>query len=401
MINDIYFKTQVKDEIFEEIKKESKEIGYYDLPLKDTSNIKAFAKTIKKKNIAVLGIGGSSLGAFCIYKFLKHKNKSLKKLSFLDTTDPILLESKLNEIDLKDTFFFVISKSGNTIETISILKYILSKIKISKENCSVITDEGSNLEKFAKANDLNTFYVPSNVGGRFSVFSEVGLLPLASSGIDIELLLKGAKYIRTSFFDKGEFYKKLISKAYKYGSFANDININVVFSYSETLRAFNAWYIQLWAESLGKTKNNLEKVGLTPVGIVGPLDQHSFLQLISEGKEDKSLTFISIENFENELSIPNISLKGLENMDFLNEVKFCDLINLQAESTLKSLKDTNISLDLIKLKEVSELSIGKLLYYFELLTSITAKVLKINAYDQPGVEKGKLILKRKLKENCE
>lgn len=395
---DNYNPTISDSDIFSEISKEMEHIGYYNLPLQDTKHFKNFALGVKQKHIVVLGIGGSTLGTYAIYKFLKRSKNLQKQLIFLETTDPIDIQSKLKRVELNDTLFLVISKSGTTIETIAIFKYINSLVKCDSSNCVVITENDSKLNSFAKANNLQTFEVPKNVGGRFSVFSSVGLLPLAIVGIDIDALLSGAKEIRDSFFSKSEAFKRVVKKARFFTENKNCYNINVVFSYSSRLEGFNKWYIQLWGESLGKIDINKTNQGLTPMGIIGPVDQHSFLQLIVEGRRDKTVTIIKVEDFDNHLTIPNITLNSLQELDYINDLEFASLINMQADATIESLNALkDIPCDVITIDSVDEKSIASLMFEYELLTSVCARFMSINAYDQPGVESGKVILKQKLK----
>ena len=145
------FNPTISDEdIFNEIVKEKEHIGYYNLMHQDTSLFKEYAATVKQSNIVVIGIGGSTLGTYAIYKFLKHSKNLSKKLYFLETTDPIDIKSKVEAIDLNDTLFIVISKSGTTIETVSIFKYINSLVKCDKNNTLVITEKDSKLNEYAK-----------------------------------------------------------------------------------------------------------------------------------------------------------------------------------------------------------------------------------------------------------
>ncbi len=385
-------------DIFNEIKKEKDSIGYYNLVHQDTKEFKEYAKEVKQKNIVVIGIGGSTLGTYAIYKFLKHSKILSKKLYFLETTDPVDIKSKIEAIDLEDTLFIVISKSGTTIETVSIFKYLNSLVECDKSNTLIITENDSKLNKYAQSNDIKTFEIPKNVGGRFSVFSAVGLLPLAIVGIDIDELLSGAKDVYDSFFDKRESYERVLKKARFFVEYKNSFNINVVFSYSSRLDGFNKWYIQLWGESLGKIDINSTRQGLTPIGIIGPIDQHSFLQLIVEGRRDKTVTVIKVDDFANDLKIPAVKLVGLEELDYLDNIEFSSLINKQADATIESINNLNdIPCDVITIDRVDEKSCASLMYEYELLTSVCAKFMYINAYNQPGVEAGKIILKNKLK----
>ena len=378
--------------------KETDEIGYYNLAHQDTAHFKEYASSVKRSNIVVIGIGGSTLGTYAIYKFLKHSKELTKKLYFLETTDPIDIHSKLHDVDLEDTLFIVISKSGTTVETISIFKYLHTLVKIDKSNTVIITEFDSKLNTYARANDMKTFEVPKNVGGRFSVFTAVGLLPLAIVGIDIDELLRGTKEIHSSFFSKSDEYDRLINKARFFVENKNNFNMNVVFSYSSRLEGFNKWYIQLWGESLGKLDVHKTHQGLTPIGIIGPIDQHSFLQLIVQGKRDKTLTVVKVEDFHSDLEIPAVTLEGLEELDYLDGLKFSSLINMQADATIEVINNLgDIPCDVITIDGISESSIASLMYEYELLTSICAKFMHINAYDQPGVESGKIILKKKLK----
>ncbi len=394
---DNYNPTISNTNLFNKIIEEKESIGYYNLVHQDTSEIKEYALHVKQKNVVVIGIGGSTLGTYAIYKFLKHSKELSKKLFFLETTDPIDIQAKLDGVDLKDTLFIVISKSGTTVETISIFKYINSLVKIDKSNTVVVTEFDSKLNAYAKIHQMKVFEIPKDVGGRFSVFSAVGLLPLAIVGIDIDEILRGIKEVYDSFFEKKEVYRNIIKKARFFVEYKNNFNINVVFSYSSRLEGFNKWYIQLWGESLGKMDINSTRQGLTPVGIIGPIDQHSFLQLIIGGKRDKTVTVIKVDDFDNHLKIPAIQLDGLEELDYLHDIEFSSLINMQADATIEALNNLNdIPCDVITIDGVSESAIASLMYEYELLTSVCAKFMYINAYDQPGVESGKIILKKKL-----
>jgi len=159
-----FYQIKSNTEIFERIEAERESIGYYDLPYQDTTEIKHYAQSITKKHIVVLGIGGSSLGARAIYEFLLPSNNYYKDLLFLETVDPLKINHCLKKVDLHDAQFLIISKSGNTIETISIFKYLNSLVEIDSSNCTIISEAKSSLTQFAKDSNIKTFDLAENVG---------------------------------------------------------------------------------------------------------------------------------------------------------------------------------------------------------------------------------------------
>ncbi|WP_170000885.1 glucose-6-phosphate isomerase [Campylobacter sp. RM16189] len=378
---------------------ESGDIGYYHLPELGGDILTSINKLENKfkdiKNIVLVGIGGSSLGVKALKCLLKSRKKpDSKELYFLDNVDPFSFEKLLDKLKFNDTLFIISSKSGTTIETITLFKCILDKFKPSNlsQNFLIITDPNSPLEIYAKENDIVYFNIPKNVGGRFSVLSAIGLVPLSLCGYDIKALLEGASECKKQFLnDKDD---TLMHKAYHYATHKN-AKINVIFSYSDRFLAFNDWYVQLWAESLGK-KKGFKRYGLTPVGLIGSRDQHSFLQLIMDGVKDKTVTFIKILDHDSTITTPNINLNNLEACNFANGLSLSDLINAQCDATTHALIQEGVSVDLISIDRLDEWHAGYLIYYYELLTSATGIMLGINTYDQPGVEAGKRILKTML-----
>ena len=373
-------------------------VGYYDLPALSNGIIEQISKLKKSlpnfKNIALVGVGGSSLGVKAIYEMLA---KSQKNLIFFDNLDPFLIASNFNKISLDDTIFIISSKSGTTIETISIFKCILERFKIVNfENFIIISDPNSPLEIYAKARNIRVFNIPKNVGGRFSVLSAVGLVPLGLSGVDVSEILNGAMACKAQHLGGDD--DTILQKAYHYARHET-AKINVLFSYSSRLASFNDWFVQLWAESLGK-KRGYKRVGLTPVGLIGSKDQHSFLQLIMEGAKDKTVTFITAKKHEDQnLKLSNLSLDGLQSCDFTNDLEIASVLNAQARATMQALKSENISVDEIRLDSLDAWHSGYLVYYYELLTSATGLMLGINTYNQPGVELAKLLLRQNLEQN--
>ena len=393
-----FYQIKSNTEIFERLKVERKDIGYYNLPYQNTTDIKKYAQSITKKNIVVLGIGGSSLGARAIYEFLLPSNNYHKDLLFLETVDPLKINHCLKKVDLNDAQFVVISKSGNTIETISIFKYLNSLVEIDRNNCTIVSEADSTLTKFADDNQIKFFDLAKDVGGRFSVFSVAGLVPLAMVGVDIDNLLNGCKRVANSFFEQSEYYKPIIRKARFLVENKNRFNINIVFSYSSLLESFNKWYVQLWAESLGKVNVNGTRQALTPIGLVGPVDQHSFLQMIMDGVRDKTVTFIKIGNLKDNTIIPKTPSNKFDKLAWgcAEGFSFNELLNMQADATIQSIQEQDdIPCDVISIRTVDEYNIAKIMFSYQLLVSCIGAFLQINTYDQPGVEYGKINLAEK------
>jgi len=226
-------------------------------------------------------------------------------------------------------------------------------------------------------------------------------VPLAMVGVDIDNLLAGSKRVFNGFFEKDKYYRPIMEKSRFLVENKSRFNINVVFSYSAALEGFNKWYIQLWAESLGKKNINSTRQGLTPIGLIGPSDQHSFLQLIMDGVRDKTVTFIKINDHKTNSVIPSSAEKDMSildySFDYSDKFTFNNLINLQADSTIESIaNEKDIPIDVITISTVDEYNIGKLMFAFQLVVSAVGQFLQINTYDQPGVETGKEILIGKL-----
>ena len=365
---------------------ESGEIGYYHLPTTSQKFLNTDFSDIDYDEVVVIGIGGSSLGTKAIYEMIK--DETTKPMFFLENPDPRDIKDKLNKI--KKPLIFVISKSGKTIETISIFKKVINhfNLKPKAKNLKVITDENSPLDEFAKTWEIDSFHIPKNVGGRFSVLSAVGIVPLLAAGIYPKNLLLGAKEFRDAFFEKKEWH--LCVKAAFYAENYKKYPVNVMFAYSTLLNSFKEWFVQLFGESLGKNGKEI-----MPVGHIGSIDQHSFLQLLMEGMGKKTITFIKVNSFETPLIIPDIKLPHLEATNFVNGHSFEELINKECESTKEALLAKEYPIDEIIIDDLSLKNIGKLIMYYEMLTSAIGSLLEINTYNQPGVELGKTILRNK------
>ncbi len=205
--------------------------------------------------------------------------------------------------------------------------------------------------------------------------------------------MRGAAGITQRFFERKE--EHILHKALTYFTHKNHISMNVLFSYSSLFTYFNAWYVQLWGESLGKINAMGERVGLTPIALIGSIDQHSFLQLIVQGVRDKSVTFLSLNPTHSaQPSIPNLQIPFLESTNFVNTQSFATLLNNQRIATMQTIENEGILTDCIEVMSLCEESVGILIAYFEVLTSCMGQLFEINTYDQPGVEFGKARLKK-------
>ena len=405
-----------KIEKAEKAMEEKRKIGkmdWRDLPYNQddvVEDIISYAESVKGKFDAfvVLGIGGSALGPLAVQQAINHpyynelpkeKRNGYPKLYVADNVDPEKLVCLFETIDVTKCLFNCISKSGSTSETMSqfmIIKEMLSE-KLSKEEAAkhivCTTDKvNGNLIKIAKEEGYKTFIIPSGVGGRFSELTPVGLLPAAMCGINIKELLKGAAYMDELSKEK-DIYK---NPAYMYAvlhyiGMKQGKNISVVMPYADSLKLISDWYAQLWAESLGKKKDNdgnIINAGQTPVKALGVTDQHSQVQLYTEGPYDKIVVFIGVEKFKRTITIPKI-YGDIPSLGFLGGITQNKLIQTEQMSTeyalLKSGK-TNLT---ITLPEVNEFTLGELLYMFEVATGFAGELLNIDAFNQPGVEEGK------------
>ncbi|KAA6231152.1 glucose-6-phosphate isomerase [Campylobacter sp. LR264d] len=386
------YASRINDEL------ESGEVGYYHLT--DTSQILVnesleFIKGKEHiKNIVLVGMGGSSCGVKALRDMLFDEKQNDRKLFILDNTSSHSFLEIIKQISLENSLFLITSKTGSTIEVISLFKLIIAHFNIKEVDFHkyfvFITDINSKLHKESENLGIKCFFIPNNVGGRFSILSAVGIVPLCFCGYNANSLLQGAKACFEDFFKHKK--DELLQKAYHYCTHKN-ANINVLFSYSDAFKGFNEWYIQLIAESLGK-KQGYKRIGLTPIALIGARDQHSFLQLIMDGPKNKTITFLKIKDSTKSLHIPNICFKFLDSLS--NNVSLHDLLNAQCDATMHALIAENLSVDVIELERLDAWHCGYLMYYYELFTSLCGIMLGINTYDQPGVEIGKLILKNLL-----
>lgn len=369
------------------------ELEFFDLHKADTSVIKEIGKYSRGfENFLLLGIGGSALGPRSILEALSplHNLKNRPRVFIYDNVDPATLKNILELIDLKRTVINVITKSGSTAETIAsfmiIWKRLQEQLLKPEEHIIVTTDpEKGNLRKIVKDYCLMSLPIPQGVGGRYSVLSAVGLLLAETIGISSDDMLKGAK----DFHDKCMNADLWQNPAYLFSlslylmQKLKDRNITVIMPYADRLKSFSEWFCQLWAESLGKDGN-----GLTPYPSLGTTDQHSQLQLWMEGPEDKVVVFLSIEDYDTDINIPEV-FQNMEGLSYLSGHSLGELIRIEQEASEIALAKNGRPSITIKLPRIDAYHLGQLFHFFEISTAVTGFLYGINPFNQPGVEEGK------------
>ncbi len=387
-------------------------LPYRDLPYQDDMVASVLASARAKQgqfdNVVVLGIGGSALGTIAVhtacahpfYNLLADKDRKGPRLFVMDNVDAAQFGALADMLDFRRTLFITISKSGSTAETMTQFLICRQKQidtlgqKKHAENMIVITDrEKGYLRPIAQQEGYETFPVPDGVGGRFSVFSAVGLLPLALTGVDIKNLLAGAALMDGSCKEpRLRRNPAFMSAAIQILFYNRKKPMSVMMPYSQALRDVADWYRQLWAESLGKVRkagSREENVGPTPIKALGVTDQHSQVQLYREGPNDKIFTLLGVENFGRELPIPE-AFEDVAGVGYLGGHTMNELMEAERRATAYALVKSQRPNVTISLPAVNEFTVGQLLYMMEVQTSFAGELMKINAYDQPGVEEGKV-----------
>jgi glucose-6-phosphate isomerase len=379
--------------------------------LADRIRAAAEAKAGRHDDVVVLGIGGSALGTIALRTALLHpfhnqlpaeKRGGLPRLHVLDNVDPVPLAAFFDEmIDLERTLFILISKSGTTAETMA--QYLTAVELIEnclgadavKDHLVAITDrEKGVLRPIANRRKLESWVIPDGVGGRFSVLSPVGLVPAALAGIDIHALLEGAAEMdrRSRGGDPLRNPAALFAAIHYLADTRHDARISVMMPYASGLKDVADWYAQLWAESLGKAENRAGKavhVGQTPVKALGATDQHSQVQLYREGPFDKVTTFLRVEHPRSDLRIPELH-PDEPKLAYLGGHTFGELLEAERTGTELAMTDAERMNLTISLPEVSAHAVGQLLYALEMATAISGELYDIDAFNQPGVEAGKI-----------
>ncbi len=384
-------------------------LGFLDLVdgAPKTAELRAFAEGIGQafSDVVVLGIGGSALGAIALRGALcspvwnalsDEQREFFPRLHVLDNVDPDTMASLLERIRLGSTLFVVISKSGGTAETMA--QYLIVREKLEAElgesyrrHLVFITDpERGALRRIAGSERIVSLDVPPNVGGRFSVLSPVGLLPAALIGIDVDALLTGAAEM-AALSDQDD-VERSPAGLYAMLQWLADSELglrnHVLMPYSDRLRDFADWFVQLWAESLGKISPQGGGVGPTPIAAVGVTDQHSQVQLFMEGPRDKTVTFVSVATHDADVPIPRLHA-DIPEVAYLGGHSLGTLLEVERRATAGALAQRGRPSMTLELERVDAWHLGALIMFFQVATVLAGDLYGVDPLDQPGVELGK------------
>ena len=394
--------------------RESGRLGFFELPYERevTQQIRRFADGAGQAfdTVVVLGIGGSALGTLAMQQALlpPHWNEldleardGYPRLYVLDNIDPTTIGPLLDRIDVRRTLFNVVSKSGTTAETMAQFLIVRDRLRATlqdddayRRHLLFTTDpEAGVLRRLAREENVATLPIPANVGGRFSVLSAVGLLPAAIVGIDIEALLGGARAMdercRTDALERNP--AGLFAVLQHLFDVEAGAPIHVMMAYSDRLYGVADWFRQLWAESLGKRRNlRGEDVhrGPTPVKALGATDQHSQVQLYMEGPFDKTITFLGVSAFTQDVAIP-AAYEQIDSIAYLGGRTLGELLHAEARATADALAREGRANMTLELPELSAHGLGQLFMLLQIATVYAGALYDVDPLDQPGVELGK------------
>ena len=364
----------------------------------DIKAAKAAAATIAQytKTVAVLGIGGSSLGGQALTALTR---AATPKVEFHDNPDPFSWEKALKRFDLKKTHFVAISKSGGTAETLMQVLTAAEALeragvkKLAKHFTIITEPHASPLADFADSIGATKLDHPLGVGGRYSVLTMVGLLPSLLMGIDVKKLRAGAAAVLADTLaakapaDAASASGSALAQAL---ASQNKLATVVLWPYADTLSVFGGWWKQLWAESLGK-----DGKGSSPLSVLGPVDQHSQLQLFRDGPGNALFTLITVDTKGKGARAPAARAKKLK-LDYLAGKRLGDLVDAEARATAQTLFKNGRPVRVIHLAQVDEFHMGALMMHFMLETILMGRLMGVDPFDQPGVEEAKILARQYL-----
>jgi len=383
-------------------------VGFVDLAgdgelLRQVETFAAQARG-KYDDVVILGIGGSALGPIALrtalrpsgWNMLDDKERGgFPRLQVLDNVDPETIAALLSRLRLERTLFIVTSKSGGTAETMSQFlivhdRLVSAKLDVTKQMVFVTDPKQGALRPLAEQLKVPALDIPPNIGGRFSVLTPVGTLPAALIGIDVKSLLSGAGEMAKRC-DTADLTKNPAG-VYAMLQWLADTQLRkaiaVFMPYSDPLRDFAAWFVQLWAESLGKKRPDGTSVGSTPLAALGATDQHAQVQLFMEGPADKTVTFVAVKERAADVKIP-AGFPDVKELGYLTGHSLAELIDIEQRATAGALAKRGRPNMTIHLDRVDAAHVGQLMMFLEIATAYAGQLYGIDAFNQPGVELGK------------
>lgn len=383
-------------------------VGFVDLPADKPLLEQAvrYAASVRRKfsDVVILGIGGSALGPIALRTALRPSGWNMldeeardeyPRLHVLDNVDPETIAALLNRLPLARTLFIVTSKSGGTAETMA--QFLIVHDRLLGEGLDVarhfvfVTDPRSGaLRPLAGRLGVAALDIPANVGGRFSALTPVGTLPAALIGIDVKSLLAGAGAMaaRCGAPDLAKNPAGLYAVLQWLADTKLKKSIAVFMPYSDPLRDFAAWFVQLWAESLGKLRPDGTSVGSTPLAALGATDQHAQVQLFMEGPADKTVTFVGVKERGTDVVIPP-GFSDVTELGYLGGHSLGELIDIEQRATAGALARRGRPNMTIRVDRVDAVHVGELMMFLELATAYAGELYGVDAFNQPGVELGK------------
>ena len=349
-------------------------------------------------DVAVLGIGGSSLGGRALAELIPFGAEQKPRVTFFDNADPFTFAAALKTFDLRSTRFIAISKSGGTAETLSQTLAAAGAIeaagggKYLKDHFIVVTEpKSSTLRAFAENIGCVMLNHPMGVGGRYAVLTMVGILPAILLGLDVEALRAGAgDVVQNMLAAKSARNVPACAGAALHRAFGAELRETVLWSYSDALKTFGPWWRQLWAESLGK-----EGQGTTPVAALGPVDQHSQLQLFLDGPGGALYTIVTTDTEGAGPLIPAARADAL-GLSYLSGKHLGDLVAAEARATAETLARRGRPVRQIHAPRLDERAMGALMMHFMLETIVMGRLMGVDPFDQPAVEEGKVLARQYL-----
>lgn len=385
-------------------------LGFFGLPTNEELLARTLAVAESTRNrfddVLLLGIGGSALGPIALRTALRPPNWNAldrtarghaPRLHVLDNVDPATITAMLARLDLARTLVLVVSKSGGTVETMAqylIVRDALGRVvgdKRAREHLVFVTDPTVGaLRRIAREENITALDIPPNVGGRFSVLSPVGLLPAALIGIDIRAMLAGAADAteRARTTDRTQNLAGAFATLQWLADTEHGRTVQVLMPYSDALRDMASWWVQLWAESLGKLRLDGTHAGPTPVPAVGATDQHSQVQLFMEGPLDKTVTFLAVRGRTADGPIP-ARHGDIPELGYLGGHTLGELLDIEQRATAGALAARGRFNATLTVDNVDAWHVGGLLQTFGIATAYAGALYGVNAFDQPGVELGK------------